>query len=420
MLSLNPPKPFSLFHHHRPLLRHHRTTPKTPKPSPISAIIIPPSSSPTPTNPQVYQPFRPPPSPLPPKYRSLTTDQIIHTLSNRLGLWFDCAPLISTLIRQGFSHSSIEELTGISGVDQNCYVVAAQVRDSLLQSNADPDVLSFYETSGAELLYEIRLLNATQRLRAARFIFVYGLDGKAAQDLARAVKDFPRRRGDPGWDKFSYDSPGDCLGFMYYRQAREHPNPSDKRTGALKQALEVVETEDAKKRLMQELSGEKPDSDGATSVVVLPVCEGVEDVAAAPRECRKEGEFGVVVAEKGWGKWVVLPLWEPLAGVGRGVAVAFPDAGVLPWRVNRRWYREEAVLVVIDRERTQVGDDDDDGFYLVKAGEEKEGKSGFKVESVAKLKELGLLDDECLGKVVLVVRPPKDDLDDQISDEDWE
>ncbi|KAK9087256.1 hypothetical protein Syun_029650 [Stephania yunnanensis] len=344
-------------------------------------------------------------------------------------------------MQQGFSHSSIEELTGISGVEQNRFVVAAQVRDSLVQSNADPDILAFYETGGAELLYEIRLLNATQRVDAARYIFVNGFDGRAAQDLARAMKDFPRRRGDLGWDRFSYASPGDCLGFMHFRQAREHPSHSDKRTSGLQRALEAAETEDAKNRLLQELRGEKPEEHSemvaaavkvkvpvvrmrygevaeATSVVVLPVCEGVEDVGAAPRDCRKEGEFGVVVADKGWRKWVVLPLWEPLAGLGKeGAVVSFGDAGVLPWRVNR-WYREEPVLVVMDRERSEVGDGvGDDGFYLVKAG--VDGKSGFKVERGAKLKELGLLDD-CLGMVVMVVRPPKDDLDDQLPDEDWE
>ena len=91
-----------------------------------------------------------------------------HVLANRLGLWHEYAPLIPSLIREGFAPPSIEEATGISGVEQNRLVVAAQVRDSLLQSNADHEVLSAFDTGGSELLYEIRLLSASQRVAAVR------------------------------------------------------------------------------------------------------------------------------------------------------------------------------------------------------------------------------------------------------------
>lgn len=413
-----------------------------PKPKPISAIISS-SSSPfpipdPPADPQqLYQPFRPPPSPLPPQFESLDLQRRFEILADRLGLWYEYAPLISSLIREGFSPPSIEEATGISGVEQNRLVVAAQVRDSLVQSNADPDTLSFFDTGGAELLYEIRLLSASQRAAAARFIVLNKFDGKGAQDLARAIKDFPRRRGDRGWESFDYKFPGDCLAFMHYRQSREYKNPSEQRTAWLEQALSVAETEKAKKTISEDLRGDKEEKEDqvekgvrvpvvrlkmgevaeATSVVVLPVCKAEErdrEVVEAPLEYKSEGSFGVVVAEKGWERWVVLPQWEPLAflGKGGGVVVSFPDGRVLPWTVNR-WYKEEPVLVVADRTNKKVLADD--GFYLVKVDE---GDHGLKVERGSALKKVGV--EDCLGTVVLVVRPPRDDIDDQLSDEDWE
>lgn len=249
------------------------------------------------------------------------------------------------------------------------------------------------------------------------------------------MKDFPGRRGEKGWESFDYTLPGDCLSFMYYRQSREHRNPSDQRTSALEQALRVAETEAAKNAVLEEMKGGAKDEEEevvesaarvpvvrlkvgevaqASSVVVLPVCEEDErEVLEAPSECRSEGEFGVVVAEKGWGRWVVLPGWDPVVGLGKGgVVVSFKDARVLPWKVNR-WYQEESVLVVADRSRKEVAADD--AFYLVNGDAER---GGLKVERGLALKELGFA--QSLGTVLLVVRPPKEDDDHQLSDQDWD
>lgn len=156
----------------------------------------------------------------------------------------------------------------------------------------------------------------------------------------------------------------------------------------------------------------------ASSVVVLPVCRAEEkdrELLEAPFECRSQGEFGVVVAEKGWERWVVLPRWEPLVFLRKGgVVVSFADARVLPWKVNR-WYKEEPILVVADRSKKEVAAED--GFYLVKVDRDRDG-GGLKVERGLALKEIGV--KECLGTVVLVVRPPKEENDDQLNDEDWE
>ncbi|XP_009364456.2 rubisco accumulation factor 1.1, chloroplastic-like [Pyrus x bretschneideri] len=418
---------------HPPPLHH----PKPLSPKPISATLTPSSSSKQ-RQQQLYQPFRPPPSPIPSKFRSLDANGRLEILANRLGLWFEYAPLIPSLTQEGFTPPTIEEITGISNVEQNRLVVAAKVRDSLIQSNTDPEIVSDFDLGGSELLYEIRLLSVQQRAAAARFIIENKLDAKGTQDLARSIKDFPRRRTEKGWESFDYSSAGDCLGFMYFRQAREHKNPSEPRTAALEQALKVAQTDKAKKVILKELEGESEEKEGeddvavgvrvpvvrlkfgevaeSTKVVIFPVCRAEEknkDVMEAPWECRSEGELGVMVAEKGWKSWVVLPGWEPVVSLEKGgVVVSFSDARVLPWKVNR-WYKEEPILVVADRSRREV--EADDGFYL--AAVDGEGL-GFRVVRGSALKETGV--EESLGTVVLIVRPPKDETDDQLSEEDWE
>ncbi|CAA3010595.1 Hypothetical predicted protein [Olea europaea subsp. europaea] len=429
--------------------RHHlllTNPPKlsSPKSLSISALILPPSSSSPPQRQQLYQPFRPPPSPVPAKYRSLDTNARMEILINRMGLWYEYGPLIPSLTQEGFTPATLEEITGIPSAEQNRLIVAAQVRESLVQST-DPDTVAYFDPPGfSELLYEIRLLNNQQRTTAARFIIANKFDGKQTQELAKAMKDFPRRYGDRGWDSFNGKLPGDCLGFMYFRQAQEHKTASSPELSkaALERALEVVESDKAKKRVEEEL--ERKDGRGASDmdsddvvrvplvrmavgevaessvVAILPVCKAEEreiEVEAAPWECGMEGEFGVLAAEKGWTRWVVLPGWEPVATLKRGgVAVLFPKAkGILPYKSKRKEVEEE-ILVVADRGTTEVSEDD--GFYLVVSGGNGIGVEGLKVEKGSKLKESGVT--ESLGTVVLVVRPPREEYEDQLADEDWE
>ncbi|GAB4836062.1 Rik1-associated factor 1, partial [Ancistrocladus abbreviatus] len=89
-----------------------------------------------------------------------------------------------------------------------------------------------------------------------------------------------------------------------------------------------------------------------------------DGVLRAPSECGSEGDFGIVVLDKAWDRWVVLPGWELVVGLGGkgGVVVSFGDVKAWPWKLNR-WYKEEPILVVADRGRKELTVND--GFYLV-------------------------------------------------------
>ncbi|KAL5981102.1 hypothetical protein ACLOJK_029022 [Asimina triloba] len=231
-------------------------TPSTPLLKPISASKLPtPPPPPSPSD-QLYQPFRrPPPSSQPAPHQSLSLEDLLDILRNRLSLCHHYAPHISTLHRHfSFLAPALEESTGISGSEQNRLIVAVQVRDSLIASKVDDQVLSFFDIpGGAELLYELCLLSAAQRVATARYF-------ADRHDVARVIKDFPRRRGEEGWECFS-PTPGDCLAFMHFRLSREHRNEAEW-TVALRCAMEAVDTDRAKLR-GQEGAAEAGDGDVA-------------------------------------------------------------------------------------------------------------------------------------------------------------
>ncbi|KAK4431176.1 Rubisco accumulation factor 1.1, chloroplastic [Sesamum alatum] len=421
-LTINTPKPLFLSTPFLP--NHHHLHPpplnpqKPPKALSVSALILPPSYSTSPKQQKVYQPFRPPASPIPSKFRNLDTNARLDILTNRLGQWFEYAPLITALIQEGFISTTLEEITGIASLEQNCLVVATQVRDSLVEST-DEETVSYFDTQ-PEVLYEIRILNTEQRALAARFIIAHSFDRRKAEELARSMKDFPRRQG------------------------HEHKSASSPELSkvALERALEMAETERAKQTILEDVEGKDGEGDEggvgiddlvtvpvvrmaigevaeSSAVVVLPICRAEEreiEVEEAPWDSGMGGQFGVVQAEKPWSRWVVLPGWAPVAMLKRGgVAVAFPKArGVLPWRSKRRDADEE-ILVVVDREEKEVAADD--GFYLVVSGGNGSGEEGLKVERGAKLKEMGV--EKSLGTVVLVVRPPREEAD-PLADIEWD
>lgn len=295
---------------------------------------------------------------------------------------------------------------------------------------------SYFDSGGSELLYELRLLSTSQRVEAAKYVVRNRLfDREKVKELARSIKEYPMRQGERGLESFDYNRPGDCLAFTYLRLSREFAENSEKRRSAMATALEVSESDRAKEWIRKEMEGEVEVKDEreegavevpvvrlrmgevaeATTVMVLPVCEakeGAGGVERVPRECKSVGDFGVVVSEKRWDRWVVLPKWAPVAGIQGGVAVSFPNAKVLPWKVNRS-YLEENILVVADRARKEIKFDD--GFYLAAVGG---GDGGLKVEKGLALKEMGM--KETLGTVVIVVRPPRDESEGQLNDEDWD
>ncbi|VAH16011.1 hypothetical protein VPH35_007938 [Triticum aestivum] len=394
--------------------------------------------TPPPTAPpgQLYQPFHPPPNPLPENYRNLDLTERLAVLRDRMGRWYEYAPLISSLSREGFTPASIEEATGMSGVEQNRLVVASQVRDSLISDDFPDDLLHYFDSyGGPDLLYELRFLNARQRIVATKHTIERRLESKGVRELARSMKDFPQRRGDEGWDAFDRHSAGDCLAYARFRLSREAIANED-RIPELERSLDVVETESARARVELEIekaikkaAGEEVEEleaevdarpavpvvrlmygeiSEASIVLLLPVVketDGVKAVDLAPRRSQTDADLGIVEVDKGWARWAVLPGWAPVMAVAdEAVVIELADGRVMPWRSAEN----ERVLVVADRKRKEVVDE---GIYVL----EKGGK--LVVERGKKLLEEGI--SQAAAEVVTVVRPPKDEEDIIVGDE-WD
>ncbi|KAJ7533042.1 hypothetical protein O6H91_13G030800 [Diphasiastrum complanatum] len=340
---------------------------------------------------EVYQPFRPPAQ----KQSSgaLSVQEQLNILKDREGLWHEYAAHIPSLTRSGFAPSSIEEATGLSGVEQNQIVVASQVRSSLAASGLDKAALDFFDVGGVGILYELRILSAHQRKSAAEVAVQRNMDAKDARDLARAVKDYSRRKNEEGWGAFS-SSPGDCLAFACYRASNEHSKDEPERESILRRGLSFVESIAGRVKLLkalgveveEEVEEEKKDklAEGKTEnktqvdiaelslgetagLVMLAVAEpNPTSIEAAPhRGALGDGPFRIYRSETPWKTWVPLPAWEPVVAAAAPIALFFSNSKILFSQnsiSSEKSRIQEPILVVVDKGRLEL---EENTFYLV-------------------------------------------------------
>lgn len=277
----------------------------------------------------------------------------------------------------------------------------------------EDDKLAYFDIGGADLLYELRILSAAQRKSAAELVLERKMDTKECRELARAMKDYERRKREEGWDSFSF-IPGDCLAFACYRQSKEFKNETD-RENILKKGLEYAVSEKARAKISaflekgeEEIHVQKPDprlqvvrlspsEDGTTSMPhVLPVVDPiVQELQAAPSVSIRKGPFHIQHSETAWKSWIALPGWEPLTNAVAPVAISFPNATSLPWKPKNRKELDEPVVVVADKHFTDLHAN----TYFMVEGEG--GKLGLQLGNV-----VAQTGTKVFGKVILALRPP--------------
>eukprot|EP00249_Psilotum_nudum_P024584 c29229_g1_i1 orf=453-1820(+) len=376
---------------------------------------------------EVYQPYRPPATVVPGSSSgNLSIEEQLEILRERRGLWHEYAAYVPLLYRAGFSPSMVDEATGLTGVEQNKIVVASQVRSSLKSSAMDESSLAYFDVGGADVLYELRILSSEQRKSAAEYIIDRRMDPKNARDLARAVKDYTRRKSGDGWDAFSIH-PGDCLAFACFRQTKECKN-DEERENYLNKGLSYVISEKGRAKLLQLMERgkeiqepEKEDrlkiirlgpgevADGYLPVLVPVVEPMLQEFEAAPTaRALTEGPFCIQRSHLPWKSWVALPGWDPLTSSLVPIAIPYPHAGTLPWKNKGRQELEEPILLIVDKGSKEL---QQDSFFLVA---EDGDRLGVQLGTV--VSETG---GKALGKVVLVLRPPLQQSM-EFNAEDWE
>ncbi|GBG62114.1 hypothetical protein CBR_g29314 [Chara braunii] len=412
------------------------------------SIQLPPSSGSS-SGSEPYLPFRPPPGMSSGPSVSGTTEDHLEVLRERRAAWQELAPYLSALARAGFTPATIDEATGLTGVEQNNIIVGAQVYNSLRAGGLDPDVLAEFEVSGAEVLYELRILSNSQRKAAAEYVSAHKLDAKGARDLARAIKDHERKRGGDARRFFS-TAPGDCLAFSYYRLSREGRSEEERKEAAEK-GLEHAVTESARQALEAVLRGEREGRGGALAGIVdagggnvvmsklelhrltadevswrvvplvgdlASIDEEAISMAPKPRLGTASGAFCTVHTEKSEREeqWAVVPGWVALAKAASPVALIVHAEAVKNRRVpDAQWaaMRPEIdfpVLLIVDREVDAVVETE----YYIQGKDGKDEEKGVLLVTGSKVLESGR---RPCGRVVLGMKPPLPQVDDDTLDD---
>ncbi|GJP80433.1 hypothetical protein CLOP_g10636 [Closterium sp. NIES-67] len=302
-----------------------------------------------------------------------SVEELLEAVRERRGLWYEYAPAIAALGRQGLSPAAIAEATGMTGVEQSAVTTAAQVRATLTGAGMDAALLAFFDVGGAEALYELRVLAGAQRKEAAEYVAREGLDGKGARDVARAIKEYERRKREADRSHFSA-APGDCLAFAFYRQSGEARSRAE-REAALERAGQVAQTEGASAFLASALHRcRNPDAappahaaahatgagapavaaaaslavvrlrSSETQATPVPVVACAADLARLPALPQPQGPFRLFSPPPGL-PWVALPSWPALRGVPSLVALLLPSPSLLPPLQARQG--DGPVLVVV-------------------------------------------------------------------------
>ncbi|KAI8471380.1 MAG: hypothetical protein J3K34DRAFT_417430 [Monoraphidium minutum] len=335
---------------------------------------------------------------------SLSDDEMISKLRSRAGHWYQLAKLIPALAAKGYDSNALDEAAGITPAEQNLWMVAGTVYDSLAASAAAaaaPGLLQHFEHGGDELLYHFRFLPAVRRVDAAQYIAANNLSPQECEVLARSMKEWDRRPGErAGFDATA----ADCLAFKYMRDAIEC-RFSEEAFAKLDQAVATAVSDGARARLqvarkeLEETHAAKAGGAGSVSSGVMltllrlsPDELGVRplpqladlgaataaDLAAAPA-ASQEGAFGAFTIAAGAAgaaaahRWVALPQWKALSLARRPAALGVPDcsrdaaiiaASQVKTDEDKKRLSGPGLLVV---DAHFEGELDPKGYYLVSA-----------------------------------------------------
>lgn len=102
---------------------------------------------------------------------SMDPSEMLNRLRTRAGRWYTLGRYIPALYKQNFDSTAIDEITGITPLQQNKWVVAATIYDSLKASGKVPDaVMAVFDSDGDDLLYPFRFLTSDMRVAAALYL----------------------------------------------------------------------------------------------------------------------------------------------------------------------------------------------------------------------------------------------------------
>lgn len=341
------------------------------------------------------------------------TQELIQTLRRKEGNWVRWGQACQELQKAGLTQQQIFEETGFEPIQQNQVIVAAQVYGSLASSNASAEVLTRFEQSGSDSLYELRVLTQVERVAAATLIVEKEIDSEGAHEIAKALKDFSRLSRKP--PEFA-DYPHDAVAHAYWKLAKQQAD-LQARSRLIAQALRFAKSEAARQQV------EKLLTDFSVSrtrpAPRLPVYR-LESASEQPRIMPVVGKLPLAMADweavplvepegvfqfvkfSGVGAWVALPGWQVVQSAADPVMILI-DGDQLPGDPSEQQI-EEALLMIDRGQRDWAAD----SYFLVMQ-EDRLQLNWFEEAP----------DVPILGRLVLVLRPKKV-LDEDYNKELWQ
>jgi hypothetical protein len=338
---------------------------------------------------------------------------ILGQLRRKEGNWIQWGKLCRQLHLAHYDPKDIFEETGIEASVQNYTIVAAQVYDSAIAVGISDRARAYCEGPHSDVLYELRVLNQTERAAAAEFAAEKNLDVDGGHLLARAMKTVAYSSTMPA--EFT-KHPGDAIAYQCWQQARRKKDLQD-RSKAIGQGFKYVHSDSARKALEELLTDF---SVVATRKAPLLPFYRVDQEDEMPRLIPFAGDnplsadqinsviklesiepFRIVEFPAGM-RGVPIPGWASIIGAIDPVAYS-ETTDQLPNTVDMK---RETVLVVIDRA-------DRDWTVTNYFAIEREGRL------VVQWFESQPQDWQTVGKVVLILRP-KHILDESNLTQPWQ
>ncbi|MEB3340066.1 RuBisCO accumulation factor 1 [Okeania sp.] len=340
---------------------------------------------------------------------SVDAENLIVLLRRKEGNWVEWGNACATLQKAGYTSQQIFEETGFEPIHQNQVIVGSQVYTSIVNAKTEGNslpssqqkIISRFEKSGSDILYELRILTQEQRIIATEFLVTHNLDADDAKDVAKAMKDFARMKVIP--EGFS-DSPGDIVAYQCWKQARQQ-NDLQHRSRLIAKGLKLADSQTARKQLEKLLTDFTVVSQRPAPRLpvyrleqeeelprILPVIGklplNTEDFKAVPLVEEVE-PFNIVKFSGGAGAWVGIPGWRVVMQAEAPVVI-IENSDRLPTPIPGT---NEEVLLIIDRSQRQWHED---GYFII----DQEGKivmQWFDEEPNVPL----------LGRILLALRPKK-------------
>jgi len=328
--------------------------------------------------------------------------EIWRSLRQKEGNWVEWGQACQRLQKSGYSPQTIFEETGFEPIQQNQIIVAAQVYAGFESNQASELVRSHFAQTGSDSLYELRILNQSERVAAAELLIAKNIDSQGAHEVAKAIKEFSRLSKLP--EGFSAH-PGDVVAYECWKNARQKSDLQE-RSRLIAKGLNFAHSATARQQIENLLTDftitkaasaprlplYRPEEDTESPRIIpvagkLPISKA--DFMAVPMT-DELGKFRLVKFS-GSGVWVAIPSWKVILEAVDAIALITESAYLIPDAAS------EEILVICDRAQRQW---QPDSYFLIEQLVDQKSELIFQWFAEPPIQTI-------LGKMILVLRPKK-------------